>query len=219
MDRITDAFAWPVRDPEWVVKLLIIGLTLLIPIVGQINSIGWMLATIDRLRAGDQRLAPANLDYIGRGVKVWVVQIVYVLALALLALIFYVPGLALAIHQGNGSGNVALLSSAVLLNLLAFGVVSVGSLAITFALPAIVLTTDRGGIAAGLHPLTVWRLCRANLTYTLIAGLMLIAAGFVSSLGLVACGIGVLFTNAYALAMQAWIIHSFELGDKAGAPA
>jgi hypothetical protein len=44
---------------------------------------------------------------------------------------------------------------------------------------------------------------------------MLIAAGFVGSLGLIACGIGVVFTTAYALAMQAWIVRSYELGAPA----
>jgi hypothetical protein len=57
------------------------------------------------------------------------------------------------------------------------------------------------------------------LTNTLIAGLMLIAASFVGSLGIIVCGIGVLFTVAYALAMQAWIIRSFELGSHAAAAA
>jgi hypothetical protein len=41
---------------------------------------------------------------------------------------------------------------------------------------------------------------------------MLIAASFVSSIGAIACGIGVIFTAPYALAMQAWIIRSFEIG-------
>ena len=44
---------------------------------------------------------------------------------------------------------------------------------------------------------------------------MLIAASFISSLGVIACGAGVIFTAAYALAMQAWIIRSFELGSTA----
>ena len=34
MQRITDAFFWATRDPEWVVKVLIIALILIIPIVG-----------------------------------------------------------------------------------------------------------------------------------------------------------------------------------------
>jgi hypothetical protein len=44
---------------------------------------------------------------------------------------------------------------------------------------------------------------------------MLIAASFVGSLGIVACGVGILVTTAYALAMQAWIVRSFELGSPA----
>jgi len=56
------------------------------------------------------------------------------------------------------------------------------------------------------------RSVRRSLVNTLIAGLMLIAAHFVASLGLFVCGIGVVFTNAYALAMQAWIVRSFEIG-------
>ena len=213
MDRITEAFVWPVRDPEWVVKLLIIGLITLIPIAGSMNGIGWMLASLDRLRAGEERLAPANLTYLGRGARVFVVYLIYVLVLLAAGLVFYVPGLLIAINQGHNSGNPALIAVAILLNLAAFGIVTLGSLALTFMLPALFLTTDAGGIAAGLRVAEVVRRCRANPINTLIAGLMLIAASFVSSLGVIACGIGVIFTAAYALAMQAWIIRSFEIGS------
>jgi hypothetical protein len=48
---------------------------------------------------------------------------------------------------------------------------------------------------------------------------MLIAAGFVGSLGVVACGVGIYLTTAYALAMQAWIVRSFELGSTAAKAA
>jgi len=213
VDRITEAFVWPVRDPEWVVKLLIIGLITLIPIAGSMNGIGWMLASLDRLRAGEERLAPANLTYLGRGARVFVVYLIYVLVLLAAGLVFYVPGLLIAINQGHNSGNPALIAVAILLNLAAFGIVTLGSLALTFMLPALFLTTDAGGIAAGLRVAEVVRRCRANPINTLIAGLMLIAASFVSSLGVIACGIGVIFTAAYALAMQAWIIRSFEIGS------
>ena len=213
MDRITEAFVWPARDPEWVVKLLIIGLITLIPIAGSMNGIGWMLASLDRLRAGEERLAPANLTYLGRGARVFVVYLIYVLILLAAGLVFYLPGLLIAINQGHNSGNPALIAVAILLNLAAFGIVTLGSLALTFMLPALFLTTDAGGIAAGLRVAGVVRRCRANPINTLIAGLMLIAASFVSSLGVIACGIGVIFTAAYALAMQAWIIRSFEIGS------
>jgi hypothetical protein len=215
MDRIADAFAWPSRDPEWLTKLLIIALTLFIPFVGAINGLGWMLATIDRLRAGEERLAPANLGYIGRGFRLFVVNVVYVLAISLVTGLIYVPAVVVASNQSHGSANPAMVSLAILLSLLAFSIATLGSLALNFASPSIVLATDRGGIAAGLNVSAVVRRARSNLANTLIAGLMLIAAGFIGSLGLVACGIGVLFTTAYALAMQAWIIRSFEVGSPA----
>jgi len=215
VERITDAFAWLARDPEWLTKVLIIGLILLIPIAGAINGIGWMLATLDRLRAGDEVLAPANLSYIGRGIRLFVVNLVYGLAILLIAGAVYVPALLIAASQSQGSANPALVSVAIVLSLLAFSIATLGTLALNFALPSIVLATDGEGIAGGLRVLAVVRRSRINVSNTLIAGLMLIAAGFVGSLGILLCGIGVLFTSAYALAMQAWIIRSFELGTAA----
>ena len=79
MDRIGDAFAWPFRDPEWVNKILVMGLILLIPVAGGINGLGWMLAALERLRAGDERLPPANFDYLERGFRLFVVLFVYYL--------------------------------------------------------------------------------------------------------------------------------------------
>jgi hypothetical protein len=219
VDRITEAFTWPSRDPEWLSKLLIIALILLIPVVGAINGLGWMLASLDRLRAGEARLAPANLSYIVRGFRLFVVNLVYELGIALAAALIYIPAILVASNQSHGSANPTLISLAIVLSLLAFSVATLGSLALNFAMPSIVLVTDRGGIAGGLHLGAVLRLARANIANTLIAGLMLIAAGFVGSLGIVACGVGVVFTTAYALAMQAWVVRSFEIGSPAATAA
>lgn len=219
MERITDAFAWPARDPEWPAKLMVTGLILLIPIVGSINGLGWMLASLDRLRAGENTLAPANLRYIGRGFQLFVVDLAYYLVVAGIAAAVYVPALIVASSQSNGSANPALISLAIALSLLAFSFATLGSLALNFVMPSIVLATDRGGIGGGLRVRSVLRHARANMANTLIAGLMLIAAGFIGSLGLLACGIGVLFTTAYALAMQAWVVRSVEIGSPAATAA
>jgi Protein of unknown function (DUF4013) len=222
VDRIGDAFVWPFRDPDWLAKIAIMGLILIIPIVGGINGLGWMLATLDRLRAGEQKLPPANFDYLGRGVQLFLCYLVYYLALGLLALLFYAPGVLILSFQGRHEANVILVGVGIVLLLLALSVVTLGALALVFAMPAIVLAVDRGGIAAGLHLGQVVARMRASPINTLIAGLMLIAAGLVGQLGSVACFIGVVFTSAYALAMQAWIIRSYEedadVGRAAAAP-
>jgi hypothetical protein len=212
LDRVTEAFTWPFRDPAWVSKLLIIALTLLIPIVGSINGLGWMLASLDRLRKGEELLAPANLSYIGRGFRLFAAELLYSLAIVVVALLIFVPAFALSVRQGQGSANGGLIAAAVLLNLIGFSVITLLSLALTFMIPAIVLATDRAGVGAGIDVRAVVRRSRANLNHTLIAGLMLIAASFVGSIGSIACGVGILVTLAYSLAMQAWIIRSFETG-------
>jgi Protein of unknown function (DUF4013) len=219
VDRITDAFVWPVRDPAWFTKLLIIALTLLIPVVGAINAIGWMLASLDLLRSGDERLAPAHLGYLGRGIRLFAVNLVYSLAIGLVVAVIYVPAVLMASRESQGPASAGLISAAIALSLLAFSIATLGSLVLNFLTPSIVLATDRGGIAGGLSVGSVLRQARANLANTMIAGLMLIAAGFIGSLGLIACGIGVLFTTAYALAMQAWVVRSFEIGSPAAKAA
>jgi hypothetical protein len=213
LERITEAFVWPVRDPRWAAKLIIIGLISLIPIIGWMNGLGWMLGSLDRLRSGEERLADGYFDHIGRGARLFVVELVYALMVAALGLVFYIPGILIALSQGHGNANPGVIALALLLDLAALGLVSLGSLAYTFLLPAVILATDQGGIGAGLTIGAIIRRSRANPVNTLIAGLMLIAASFVSSIGIIACGIGVIFTAPYALAMQAWIVRSFEIGS------
>jgi len=213
MDRITDAFAWPFRDPDWVSKIAIIGLILLVPVLGGMNGLGWMLAALDRLRAGDERLPPASFNHLGRGFPLFVVTAVYYLLLLLVGALLYVPATVILATEGRDSSSAVLVAVGISLLILTFSVVSLGSLALTFAAPSIVLAVSRGGISGGLRADAIWRMARSSLVNTLIAGLMLIAAHFVASLGLMLCCIGVVFTNAYALAMEAWIVRSFEIGS------
>lgn len=217
MERIADAFVWPFRDPDGLRKLAIIGLTLLIPIAGAINALGWMLAALDRLRAGEEKLPPANLDYLGRGVGLFAVNLVYVVALFLAGGVLYALAVVILAAEGRGTPNAFLVSVGLVLVLLAFGIVSIGSLALTFATPAIVLAVSKGGIPAGLRVDEIARATVKSPINTLIAGLMLIAVSFVEGLGAFVCLVGIVFTVAYALAMQAWIVRSYEVGTQATA--
>ena len=214
MDRIADAFAWPFRDPDWIGKVAVMGLILVIPLVGPINGLGWMLAALGRLRAGEERLPPANFDHLGRGFGLFVVLLVYYVVAAILASLIYVPAILILVSQGHGSLNPALFTLGSGLLLVSFSFVTLASVVLTFVTPAIVLAFDEGGISGGLHVTRVLRRANDRLINTLIAGLMLIAAGIVGELGLIVCFFGIFFTSAYALAMQAWVIRSFELGSK-----
>ena len=214
MDRIAEAFTWPFRDPDWIGKVFVMGLILIIPLVGPINGLGWMLATLERLRAGEERLPRANFDHLGRGFGLFVVVFVYYLIVIAIAAVIFVPAVLILASQGHGSPNPALVTLGTGLLLAASSFTTLASLVLTFAEPAIVLAFDQGGISGGLRARHVFRRATSSLINTLIAGLMLIAAGIVGELGLIVCFSGIFFTSAYALAMQAWIIRSFELGSK-----
>jgi Protein of unknown function (DUF4013) len=217
MDRVGEAFVWPFRDPQWLEKIAVIGLIGLIPIVGGINAYGWMMAAVRRLRTGEERLPPAGFDYLWPGFQLFVVLIVYYAALLAVAGVLFVPALILLISNGNSAGNFLLEVLGLLLLLLAFAITLAGSLALDFVQPGIVLGTLDGGIGGGLGVGSIARRIRGAPTNTLLAGLMLIAASFVGGLGIYVFFVGLVFTVPYALAVEAWVIRSYELG--AGAPA
>jgi Protein of unknown function (DUF4013) len=210
MDRVGDAFVWPFRDPEWTQKIVIIGLISLIPIVGAINAAGWMMATIRRLRAGEERLPAGNFDYLWPGFQLFVVLLVYYLGVLLAAAVFFVPALLILSAQANSHGNGWLVLLALALLMLAFGFTLIASLAMYGIVPAITLGVLDGGFAGGFALRTILRRTTLRPTNTLLAGLMLLAAGLVGGLGLYVVYVGLVITYPYSLAMQAWIIRSFE---------
>jgi uncharacterized protein DUF4013 len=215
MDRVGDAFVWPFRDPEWLEKVVIIGLISLIPIVGGINGAGWMMAAIRRLRAGEERLPPGSFDYLWPGFQLFVALLVYYLVVLVVAGVFFAPALLLITSQANPHGNTWFAVVGFALLLMAFGLALIGSLAVYFIVPAITLGVLDGGIAGGLAINAILRRSTRHPINTLLAGLMLLAAGFIGGLGIYVAYVGLVLTYPYSLAMQAWIIHSFELGATA----
>lgn len=214
MERVGDAFVWPFRDPRWAEKVAVIGLIGLIPIVGGINTFGWLLAALARLRAGDETLPPAGFGYLARGFQLFVVLLVYYLVVIVIAAALYLPAIVVLNAQSGSSGNGLLAAVGVGLILLAFAVTIVGSLAMIFIRPSIVLAVDHGGMGGGFDVAAVLKRVAANPVNTLIAGLMLFAATFIGGLGFYVCVVGLIFTYPYSVAMEAWVVRSYELGSK-----
>jgi len=216
VNDLSDSIAWPSRDPEWVSKVLLTGLILIIPVVGQIVLLGWMLTALDNLRAGRPVLPEAGFSCLGRGVNLFVVALVYVVVLAVVFGALFGTGLALTLT----SSNAAIVLGVVLL-LLSYAFVLLGSLCVGLSLPAIVVATERGGIGGGLNVTGVVRLIAADFEESLRAGLFTLVAGLIGSVGAVACLIGQYFTTPYGYAVFAGIVHHFErnaVASAAGAP-
>lgn len=200
MNSVGDAFGFPFRDPDWVGKIVVQALILIIPIVGLIATAGWMLMTFDNLRAGRQELAPAGF-YLSRGAGLFGAWLIY-------AIVLSIPGDILnGIGRGISANHVFLGSPfsglGSLLNLAA-------QILLDFLLPSIIVMTYHHGFSGGLDVQGVWRLATGNMNNSVIAGLMIFVAGIIAALGIVACCVGVFFTGAYAAAVMIGVTSWFE---------
>jgi hypothetical protein len=204
MTNLGDAFTWPFADREWFPKMILQGLIAIIPIVGHIALLGWLLVTVDNYRAGRRELAPAGF-HLERGIALWAVLLVYVIVL-------FLPGgivNGIGVNSDNGAGLAAiggLLYLAALLLLL-------------FLIPAIFLNTYRAGFSGGFDVAGIWQLATTNPTPTALAAVMIFVANLISPLGFILCCVGLLFTVPYSAAIMAGIVTWYERELAGPAPA
>src|ERR1700694_2071374 len=90
---------WFTSTPDWASRVLITGLIGLIPIVGAINLLGWTLVATEMVRNGWKELPPPGFQYLERGIRPFVVSIVYgvvlfvsIVVLALIAVLLATSG-------------------------------------------------------------------------------------------------------------------------------
>jgi len=200
VNSVGDAFGFPFRDREWVGKIVVQALILIIPIVGLIATAGWMLMTFDNLRAGRQELAPAGF-HLSRGIGLFGAWLIYAIVLSIPGDILSGIGSGINANHGYYGGPFTGLGS-----VLSFG----AQLLLYFLLPSIIVMTYHHGFSGGLDVPGVWRLATSNVNNSVIAGLMMFVAGLVAAVGLVACCIGVFFTGAYAAVVMTGVASWFE---------
>jgi hypothetical protein len=211
LDSVTDTIGWPIGDRGWIAKVLLMGLISLIPVYGWVVLTGWTLASLDNLRAGRREMAPVGLGlaYFGRGIRLFLVVLVYSVAIGLITGLLIGAGSALA-STGNRTDNGFTSLAGVLLMIVGSSLVALGLVALYMSAPAIAVATERGGIGAGLNPGRVVGLIRSEPQQAIIAGLMTVIASVIGGLGGIACGIGSFLTIAYGQAVFAAAVHHLE---------
>ena len=207
MNSVADAFGMPFRDPAWVGKIAVQGLIFIIPIVGWIAAVGWLMITFENYRSGRYELAPAGF-HLGRGIGLFVVVLVYALVLDVPAFIF--EGIGASMNTREQFSGAAFAGFGNLLSFLA-------ELVLYFLLPSLIVSTYRGGFSGGFDVAGVWAMATRNTSSSVIAGLIVFVSGIIAGLGIIACCIGFLFTSVYAAAIQAGVAAWFE--GSQGAPA
>jgi hypothetical protein len=190
------AFTYVFQDEEWVKKILIACVAILIVGIGWIPLLGWMLVTARRVIRQDPKPL-ADWNDLGGLFTLGLKGIVIVIIAALLPGILAIPYALLGAVSRNSDTLVTVYSVCYSCFSLLYGLLMAVGLPASFGILA---ATDQLGEA--LNPNKIIALVRAAPSAYIMALIGGIVAGFIGSLGSILCGIGILFTYAYATAIQ-----------------
>ena len=195
------AFTFAFEDKDWLKKLGIAGLVMLIPLIGQLIVGGWSLEVTRRVIQREPEALPdwsAFGDHLVRGLKMFVIGLVYALPIILLSVCANLPVMFLGNGNDETVGTIVGLLSACIGCLLA-----IYGIALWFMIPAALANfVVSGEIGAAFRFSEVIALVRAAPSAYLLALLGGIVAGLIAGLGVILCVIGVIFTMAYAYVIQ-----------------
>jgi len=197
---IGKAFSYVFEDERWISKVLIGGLLIWIPIVN-FAVFGYMIQVARNVAQGNSRPLPEwgeFGDHFMRGLYVVVIYLVYFLP------IFILEGLSVCITggltAGRGRDNSAI---AGLLGLCFFPLILIIAFAVSILLyAALARYVATNSLSEAFKFGDVIASVRRNFSPWLMLWLVAILAGIVGGLGVIACGIGWLFTAFYGVCIQ-----------------
>ena len=192
------SFSFPFQDEGWVKKIVLTAVISLIPIIGQLALIGWLVELTRRVIRGDDEPLPDWADFGGilvLGLKMFAIGFVYAIPLMFMTI-------PMAIFDALvDSDSAVALYTIVTLCFSCFALIY--GLALAFFIPAAVgelAATDNLG--AAINPTNIIAHVRAAPSAYLLAFLGTIVAGFLSGFGIILCFVGVILTAVYASAIQ-----------------
>ncbi len=180
---IGKAFGFVFEDEEWVSKILLGAVILLIPVFGWLALMGYAITVIRNVMAGEPRPLPAWNDlgrYFMDGLMLWVATLIY----ALPFLIFICPIALVGILPALAGENEDLI--AILVGVSGLVSLGLGCLAVLYGILLGLVTpvlrvryAETGEIGACLRFGEVFRFLSANIGSIIIAQIILWVAGVV----------------------------------------
>jgi MFS family permease len=208
---------WFTSTPEWITRVVVTGLIGLIPIVGAINLLGWTLEATDMVRGGWKELPTPGFRYLERGAAPFVVSLAYgVVILFVVGILVFVTVLLAT----SGDGRAVL---AIGFGLLIFLIFLAAWLASLYLFAALILASDRLGIAKAIDPRRLFALARANHEISLHVALIYGAATILVAVISLAVGVIIPFSGLIVSlglpAVYAMLVPSlatFRIGAESG---
>jgi len=201
---IGKAFSYAFEDPDWLKKLGIGALLMIIPIVGWLIVAGWSIEITRRIINHDPQPLPEWSDfggYLMKGLHVFVIGFVYSLPVILVNACQ--QGIT-AFGQGGDTSDETMVTVLMVVGI-CFGCVSfLYSIFLGLVLPAALgHYAASGQLANGFRFAEIYGLVRSAPTAYLLALVGGFVASIIASLGIILCVIGVLFTAVYAQTINA----------------
>ena len=197
------AFSFVFEDDDWLEKVLVAGLIMLIPVIGTMVVAGWGYEITRRIIHKEPVQLPDWSDfgtYLAKGFQVTVIGFVYALPLILMQAC--IQG---AVVFGQNQAQDDTIMTVISIVSICFGFVTfLYAIFMGFVLPAAIGNfAAKGNLGAGFKFDEVFGLVKAAPGAYLLVLLGTVITSFVASIGVIACAIGVLFTSAYAAAINA----------------
>lgn len=218
---IGKALGFVFEDEDWIVKILLGAVIVLIPIFGQFALIGYGIAIIRNVRAGEPRPLPAwdNLGgYFMDGLMFWVVEMVYAIPVFILICPIAVVGLLPALGSDSEELAIALASVS--------GIVSMGlgclivlySILLALVRPVLrIHYAEAGHIETCLHFGQTFRFLFDNLGRIVLVQIVVWAAGMIvmSIAGALTLGLLVLPASIWLTALSSHLYAQISRSDEA----
>ena len=218
MNSAGDAFGWAFRDPSWFGKIVVQGLITIIPIVGWIATVGWLVLAFENARMGRNEL-PAAGFHLSRGIALFGAYLIYAIVLDIPGWALQAAGGGSAFHNVCNSDNVCTPQFSGGGPLYALGSLwgFLAGLFLYFLVPSLIVNVYHRGFGGAFDLARVWSYATSNIGNSVIAALLLWVSGLIGGLGFFLCCVGLLFTIPYSVSIQAGIAAWFERQQSAPA--
>jgi len=199
-------FTFVFDDPRWIQKVLIGGLFVIASfiLIGVFFLYGYLARLARNVISGEPYPLPEWDDlgeYFGEGAKLFVVGLIYVIPIAIVAAVIFIP---MAI-MGNSSDNETVRSMAGMSVTCVWCLIFPLGLALALWMPAAILmvifTRD---FKAGFDFGRIFRFIRTNIGNYLLAFIVTLVASFAAQLGFLLLCIGLVFTAFWARTVAAY---------------
>ncbi len=202
------AFTYMFEDENWIIKIVIGGILLFIPIVN-FMVLGYMLEALKRTADGMDIPMPQWDDFGGKFVKglvLFVIGLVYTIPIwGVSCLVGGLMGLAGAAESD------ALLNMASLLNACASCLSFIWIIVVWLVMPAAwIRYAMTGEFMSAFQFGELFSFISSNIANYIVAIILWLVASFIASFGVIACFVGLLFTYFWAYLVMAHLLGQVQ---------